>query len=212
MLVDQRVRVARAQDGELAVGERHDLLDEIHTWQATARVDISAVADLTDSVVLKAGNAFLVTTPAGDVPLEGPHAFGLYRDDCRFVSGHELRVGGERPRLLVADDRSGTEAVHELTVGAALRVRVARALAVDGTLRERMHLRLYGREPIAAFEVEVALAADFRAGARPARHGRHAGAGDCRRAGRGRRAVRRAGLGRRRARGDRDGRSGTGGD
>jgi glycogen debranching enzyme len=124
-------------------------------------VETTAVADLTDSVVLKAGNAFLVTTPAGDAPLEGAHAFGLYRDDCRFLSGHELRVGGERPRLLVAAAPTATTAVHEL-VRAALRVHVERTLAADGTLHERIHLRAYGREPVAALEVEVALAADFR--------------------------------------------------
>jgi glycogen debranching enzyme len=125
-------------------------------------VEIAAVADLSDSVVLKAGNAFLVTTRSGDVPLEGPHAFGLYRDDCRFLSGHELRVGGERPRLLVSSDRTGKEAVHELTSGGALRVHLERALAGDGTMRERVHLRAYGREPVAALDVEIALRADFR--------------------------------------------------
>jgi len=125
-------------------------------------VEIAAVADLTHGIVLKAGNAFLVTTPSGDAPLAGFHAFGLYRDDCRFVSGHELSVGGERPRLLVASDRTGTTAVHELTSGEALRLHVDRTLADDGTLRERVHLRRYGRAPIAALDVEIALAADFR--------------------------------------------------
>jgi glycogen debranching enzyme len=119
-------------------------------------------ADLTDSVVLKAGNAFLVTTPAGEAPLTGFHAFGLYRDDCRFLSGRELRVGGAPPRLLVAAAPKATTAVHELTAGEALRVHVERRLGDEGTLRERVHLRRYGREPAAALEVEVALAADFR--------------------------------------------------
>jgi glycogen debranching enzyme len=125
-------------------------------------VEINAVADLTDSVVLKAGNVFLVTTPVGDAPLIGAHAFGLYRDDCRFLRGHELSVGGERPRLLVASDRSGVEAAHELTHGEALRVRVERTLAADGTMLERVHLRRFGREPLNRLTVEIALAADFR--------------------------------------------------
>ena len=125
-------------------------------------MEIAAVADLSSSVVLKAGNAFLVTTPEGDAPLEGAHAFGLYRDDCRFLSGHELRVDGERPRLLVASAPSGTRAAHELTRGQALRVGVERTLAGEGTLRERIHLRSYGREPVAALDIEIALAADFR--------------------------------------------------
>jgi glycogen debranching enzyme len=96
------------------------------------------------------------------VPLVGPHAFGLFRDDCRFLSGHELRVGGERPRLLVAAAPAATRVAHELTRGEALRVGVERTLAEDGTLRERIHLRAYGREPVVGLAVEVALAADFR--------------------------------------------------
>jgi glycogen debranching enzyme len=136
---------------------------------------MTVAADLTDSVVLKAGNAFLVTTPAGEMPLDGFHAFGLYRDDCRFVCGHELRIGGTRPRLLVADAATGTEAVHELTnedlelpAGGTLelqtlRIRVGRTLDGEATLRERVHVHHYGREPVAAFPVEIALAADFRA-------------------------------------------------
>jgi glycogen debranching enzyme len=135
---------------------------------------MTVAADLTDSVVLKAGNAFLVTTPAGDMPLEGFHAFGLYRDDCRFVSGHELRIGGARPRLLVASAATGTEAVHELTnpdlelAGGGtlelqeLRLRLERALVGEATLRERVHVHLYRREPVRALDIEIALAADFR--------------------------------------------------
>src|SRR6185503_12146340 len=60
--------------------------------------------------------------------------FGLYRDDCRFLSGHELRVGGAPPRLLVAAAPTATTAVHELTAGEALRVRVA-ARGSDGVER-----------------------------------------------------------------------------
>src|SRR3954468_2804587 len=128
-------------------------------------------ADLTDSVVLKAGNAFLVTTPAGELPLEGFHAFGLYRDDCRFLRGHELRLGGTRPQLLLAAAASGTEEVHELTNEdlplpgggtlplQTLRIRVERGLAGEAAMTERVHVHLYGREPVAALPVEIALGA-----------------------------------------------------
>ena len=63
--------------------------------------------DLTRTVVLKAGNAFLVSEPDGDMPVDGEHALGVYRDDGRFLLGHELRVGGARPRLLVASAPTG---------------------------------------------------------------------------------------------------------
>jgi glycogen debranching enzyme len=134
---------------------------------------MTASANLTHTVVLKEGNAFLVSTPEGEVPLAGEHPLGLYRDDCRFLSGHELRVGGQAPRLLVSSAITGAEAVHELTnpelelpgphtlALQALQVRVDRALLDETTLSERLHVHLYGRDAV-TIEMEVALAADFR--------------------------------------------------
>lgn len=134
---------------------------------------MTASADLTHTVVLKEGNAFMVSTPEGSVPLDGEHPLGLYRDDCRFLSAHELRVGGVHPRLLVTSTIGGAEAVHELTnpelelpgphtlALQTLQVRVDRVLVDEATLSERVHVHLYGRDPV-DIEVEIALAADFR--------------------------------------------------
>ena len=130
--------------------------------------------DLTHTVVLKAGNAFLVSEPDGDMPLDGDHALGVYRDDGRFLLGHELRVARRAPsaaRGLRADRRAS---VHELT-NPDLELpggrRLAAADAPDprstggcSTTRrceERIHVHLYGREPV-ELDVELALAADFR--------------------------------------------------
>ena len=130
-------------------------------------------ANLTHTVVLKEGNAFMVATPEGEVPLAGEHPLGLYRDDCRFLSGHELRVGGVRPRLLVASAIAGSEAVHELTnpelelpgphtlALQTLQIRLDRVLVDESTMSERVHVHLYGRDEI-AIAVEIELAADFR--------------------------------------------------
>jgi glycogen debranching enzyme len=133
---------------------------------------MTASANLTHTVALKQGNAFLVSTPEGDVPLHEEHPMGLYRDDCRFLSGHELRVGGARPRLLVASSIGGSEAVHELTnpelelpgphtlALQTLQIRLDRVLVDEATLSERVHIHLYGRDEV-SIEVEIALAADF---------------------------------------------------
>ena len=129
--------------------------------------------DLTQTVVLKAGNAFLVSQADGEMPLAGGHALGVYRDDGRFLAGHELRVGGARPRLLVVCAPTGARSVHELTnpdlelpggrrlALQTLQIRLDRRLVDDSTLQERIHIHLYGREPV-DLDVEVALAADFR--------------------------------------------------
>src|SRR5687768_7117513 len=81
--------------------------------------DMPAIAgtsvNLADAVVLKESNVFLVAARDGSIPLEGTHPMGLYFDDCRFLSGHELRIAGVQPRLLVASAATGAEGVHELT-------------------------------------------------------------------------------------------------
>jgi glycogen debranching enzyme len=129
--------------------------------------------DLTRTVVLKTGNAFVVSEPDGDMPIDGAHALGVYRDDGRFLLGHELRIGGARPRLLVVSAPTGARSVHELTNPdlelpsgrrlplQTLQLRLDRRLLDDATLQERIHIHLYGREPV-ELEVDLALAADFR--------------------------------------------------
>jgi glycogen debranching enzyme len=134
---------------------------------------VSDFADLTGTIVLKTGNTFVVSLPEGEMPILGAHPFGLYRDDGRFLCGHELRIGGARPRLLVATAVTGAEAVHELTnpdlelpgsrrlALQTLQVRLDRRLVDEATLEERIYVHLYGREPV-ELDLELALAADFQ--------------------------------------------------
>jgi glycogen debranching enzyme len=129
--------------------------------------------NLADTIVLKEGNAFCVTLRDGCVPCGGQeHPLGLYLDDCRFLSRHELTVGGARPRLLVASAPEGEEAIHELTNPdlrlpggsgvplQALRIRLDRSLLEPGCLIERVHIHHYGRVPL-ELEVTLDLDADF---------------------------------------------------
>ena len=140
---------------------------------AGARRVSSGSVDLTHTVVLKAGNAFLVSEPDGEMPLDGDHALGVYRDDGRFLLGHELRIGGRAPaaaRGLRADRRALGARADQPRPGAAggrrlalqtLQIRRRRRLVDDATLEERIHVHLYGREPV-ELDLELALAADFR--------------------------------------------------
>ena len=49
-----------------------------------------------------AENVFVVCRRDGSLPVGASHPLGLYRDDCRFLSGHELCVNRVRPRLLIS--------------------------------------------------------------------------------------------------------------
>jgi glycogen debranching enzyme len=130
--------------------------------------------NLTDTIVLKRDNAFCVSLRDGRIPFDdAAHPLGLYLDDCRFLSVHELHVGGARPRLLVASADLGCESVHELTNPdlrlsggrrlplQALQIRLERVLESPTRLRERVHIHHYGREPL-ELEVTLALGADFQ--------------------------------------------------
>ncbi|MDX6728731.1 MAG: hypothetical protein QOK49_3536 [Baekduia sp.] len=131
------------------------------------------VVSLTDAIVLKEEDVFLMSLRDGTIPMGGVHPLGVYLDDCRHLSGHELRVAGVAPRLLVASAPTGAEAIYELTNPdldlpdgrelplQTLQVRVERRLLSEGRLRERLHVRLYGREAV-DLDLALSLAADFR--------------------------------------------------
>jgi glycogen debranching enzyme len=161
----------------LNVGARgyHDRVShtaDVSTTPAPA-VPAAPAINLADAFVLKEGGVFLVSLHDGAIPLRGEHPFGIYLDDGRFVSGHELRVAGEVPRLLVSSATNGAEGIHELTNPdlvlddgrvvplQTLQIRVELRVTEDGGVTEHLHVHLYGREPL-TLDLELALAADFQ--------------------------------------------------
>jgi glycogen debranching enzyme len=65
--------------------------------------------------VIKDRDVFLVTNQSGNVPLKGPHGFGLYYHDCRFLDGYLLKIDGRDPIALVSTAADGFKGVFELT-------------------------------------------------------------------------------------------------
>jgi glycogen debranching enzyme len=128
--------------------------------------------NLADATVIKAGNGFCVAHRDGGLPIDEDHPLGVYVDDCRYLRGHELLLGGHRPRLLIASDAAGTAAVFEFTnpdleladgrplPAQSLRLRVERRMDAEA-MAERISLRSYARETI-ELELELRLDADLR--------------------------------------------------
>jgi glycogen debranching enzyme len=128
--------------------------------------------NLAETIVIKEENVFVVSARDGSLPVGESHPLGVYRDDCRFLSGHQLRVNGIAPRLLVASAAAGSEAVHELTNPAlpldddrvlplqSLQIRLDRVISGEREVEERLLVHSYDREPL-ALAVELQLAADF---------------------------------------------------
>ena len=133
---------------------------------------LGAVANLADTIVIKDGNVFMVTLRDGRLPAGVEHPLGLWFQDCRFLSTHEVRLCGELPRLLTATDAEGDVAVHELTnpdleladgerlPAERLRVRIERRAEAGGALRQTIGVRSYHRGPV-RLPLEVRLDADF---------------------------------------------------
>ena len=133
--------------------------------------DPAKVRKTSDAVVLKAGSVFLVVTESGDIPFEGPHGYGLYFHDCRFLDGYTLRINGSPPAALAGTADRAFRTHHHLTTPV---LREHRRLVVDkntvGVLRERVirgdavHERMtihnYGRVAI-RLHVQLAFRARF---------------------------------------------------
>jgi glycogen debranching enzyme len=134
---------------------------------------LGSIVNLAETIVIKDGNVFMVTLRDGRLPAGAQHPLGLWFRDCRFLSSHELRLGGELPRFLTATDAAGSAAVHELTnpdlplpgggllPAESLRIRIDRSAEAAGALRQRIAVRSYHREPV-RLPLELRVGADFQ--------------------------------------------------
>ncbi|HEX3832580.1 MAG TPA: glycogen debranching N-terminal domain-containing protein [Solirubrobacteraceae bacterium] len=132
---------------------------------------MSELVNLSETTVIKAGNAFCVALRDGRLPLADDHPLGIYLADCRHLRGYELWIGGRRPRLLISNDSAGAGAVFELTNPdltlsdgnqlplQALQIRLDRQME-PAAMVERISLRSHAREAV-GFDVELRLDADF---------------------------------------------------
>lgn len=75
----------------------------------------SIVSSISDAIVIKDENLFLVTRADGLIPLDNDHGFGLYFNDCRYLSGYTLEVGGVPAHALVSNAGLGFECVLQLS-------------------------------------------------------------------------------------------------
>jgi glycogen debranching enzyme len=152
--------------------EAHSTAAGIGHPPAEASPPPGTLVNLAETVVVKEENVFVVSRRDGSLPVGQAHPLGVYADDCRFLSGHELCVNGVRPRLLVTSAASGTESVHELTNPAlplpggrllplqSMQIRLERCLAGGYEVEETLLVHSYDREPL-ALELDLLLAADF---------------------------------------------------
>jgi glycogen debranching enzyme len=87
-----------------------------HTQYEEIVPNMAAVTrSIAHAVVIKDEDMFFLCQPDGTVPLESNHGFGLYYQDCRYLNGYDINIGGKKPEDLVWTAESGVKAVLALS-------------------------------------------------------------------------------------------------
>ncbi len=75
----------------------------------------STTPGIATAIVMKTHDVVFLTMPDGRVPMRGPHGFGLYFHDCRYMNGYEMTLAGHPAEALVASSARGFMATFELS-------------------------------------------------------------------------------------------------
>jgi glycogen debranching enzyme len=148
------------------------LLPDSHSSPEHEPSPLGELGNLEETVVIKDRNLFAISLRDGRIPVHGAHPLGLYYRDCRFLSAHELWIGGALPLPLVASDALGTEVIHEMTnpdlaledgsglAAQTLQVRLERRFCAPRTMRDLITVRSHHRAPL-QLPMQLRLGADF---------------------------------------------------
>jgi glycogen debranching enzyme len=71
--------------------------------------------NVSQAVVIKAGELFLLSEQNGEIPAGNQDGFGLYYHDCRYLDGYHIEFAGTAPNILVKNAHRGSIADFELT-------------------------------------------------------------------------------------------------
>ena len=127
------------------------------------------MASLTQQLVLKEGNVFVLTNETGDIT--GNTGQGLYYRDTRYLSVMSFRVNGQSPPLL---DESSSQnfmgtlqfandifQLHDVRLVLPQTLSIRRSRFISGGLHERIGFANYNRFPVPV-TVTLQFGSDFR--------------------------------------------------
>ncbi len=70
---------------------------------------------ITNELVIRQNNLTFVTLANGDVPIDDNSGYGLYFNDCRFLSGYLLKIMDMSPTQILSNDESGYQSLVVIT-------------------------------------------------------------------------------------------------
>ena len=84
-----------------------------HAWDIYRRHTKSN--NITNALVIRENDLTFVTLKNGEVPLENNYGYGLYYNDCRFLSGYQLNINGIPSTQILSSDERGFESTVIMT-------------------------------------------------------------------------------------------------
>lgn len=132
-----------------------------------ARTTLSTVSPGPGTVTINHAQTFLVCGTDGAISTRDGGAAGVYTDDTRFISHHEIRVNGRRPRAIATSRLSFrharwvflAEAAPEASDPPTVSVTLDRVISAR-RLHEDLTVNCYGTEPVSLL-LSVFVQSDF---------------------------------------------------
>lgn len=128
------------------------------------------IEDIHDALIIREGNAFLLTDQNGNVPVGNDRGLGLYHSDTRHLSGFHFYFHTSPPVVLLSTAELGFASEHVLTNpklrnsnGQEIplgRIQVRRQRVIADVLEETIQVTSYHDKPV-TLELHFELAADF---------------------------------------------------
>ncbi|OPY25320.1 MAG: Amylo-alpha-1,6-glucosidase [Methanocella sp. PtaU1.Bin125] len=122
------------------------------------------------ALVIRENNLTMVTRPNGNIPVKNNFGYGLYYNDCRFLSGYYLKINGQRLTETLSSDQNNYESMTFLTNpdfndrnGQYVNketISVSRNVVIPGCVIETITVNNFNVFTV-AIEMTIELAADF---------------------------------------------------
>ena len=126
--------------------------------------------NITNELVIRQNNLTFVTLENGDVPLDDNSGYGLYFNDCRFLSGYVLKIMDMSPTQILSNDERGYQSLVVITnpefqdcKGTTIEketILISRSTVIPGCILEHITVENFNSSSV-TLNLTMEFAADF---------------------------------------------------
>jgi glycogen debranching enzyme len=126
--------------------------------------------DIIGALVIREDDLTMVTLPNGNIPIKENYGYGVYYNDCRFLSGYVLRINGKHMTEILSSDQVNFESTTFLTNPDFIdkhgtfvnkeTLSISRNVVIPGSVVETITVNNFNMFAV-ALDMTLELAADF---------------------------------------------------